>query len=188
MIGSEQNGIHVLHNDPDILYIAPFWNPALPRKDQETSCQRFAEMYRLGGAESHVPDDITYHRWRKLVWNASFNSVCALTHLDSGTIHYTGAAESLIIPAMDDVVAIAKAAGYELPTDIQEKMMTLTPKDAYLKPSMQVDAMKGRPMEIEVILGAALKVATEKGVEVRILRVLYDLLKTRQWSIVNGKN
>ena len=187
MIGSEQNGAHVLHNDPDVLYIAPFWNPSLPREGQKTSCQTFAEMYQLGGAECHVPDDITYHRWRKLVWNASFNTICALTHLDSGAIQDTGAVESLIIPAMDDVVAIAKAAGYDLPTGIQEQMLAFTPKDAFLKPSMQVDSMRGRPMEIEVILGAALDVAEVKGVEVKILRVLYDLLRAKQWTIVNSK-
>jgi 2-dehydropantoate 2-reductase len=186
LIGSEQNGRHVLHNDPDIIYVAAFWNDALSCEEQKALCEEFATMYRLGGAEAHVVDDIMHYRWRKLIWNASFNTVCALTGLDSGTIQNTDALRTLIRPAMDDVVAIAKAAGYTYPDDIQDQMVAFTPKEAYLKPSMQVDALKGRPMEVEVILGEALKVAREKNMKVKVLQILYDLLSAVQWTRVNS--
>ncbi|KPM38650.1 hypothetical protein AK830_g7901 [Neonectria ditissima] len=186
MIGSELNGCEILHNDPDKLHLAPFVNPSLPLEKQQRSCREFARIYELGGAKCAVHKDIVWHRWRKLVWNASFNPVCALVDLDSGTIQDAGCLDTLIRPAMNEVVAIAKAAGYDLPSGIQDQMVALTPKETYLKPSMQVDAQRGRPMEIEVILGNPLRVARDLLVPAPTLTTLYSLLLARQWTCNNN--
>lgn len=185
MIGCELNGRDVLHNDPDILYIAPFVNPQLPEADQHDACRKFAKMYESGGAQCHIAEDIVWNRWRKLVWNASFNTVCALTNLDSGRVQDAGCIDTLIRPAMAEIVAIAKAANYTLPPDIVDQMVAYTPKEVYAKPSMQVDAIRGRPMEIEVILGNPLRTAEELGVQAPTLSVLYKLLKAKQWAFRN---
>ncbi|KAH8893571.1 2-dehydropantoate 2-reductase [Thozetella sp. PMI_491] len=180
MIGCELNGHKVLHNDPDVLYLAPFPQPAPLGANQDHFCSRFSKLYEAGGSKCVVVDDIVWHRWRKLVWNSPFNSVCALTNVDSGTILDTGCNRALIRPAMDEIVAVAEAAGYKLSDGIQEEMMMFTDKDVRLRPSMQIDAIKGRPMEIEVILGNPLRIARRLGVKTCILDILYELLKAKQ--------
>ncbi|KAH8655493.1 ketopantoate reductase PanE/ApbA C terminal-domain-containing protein [Xylariales sp. PMI_506] len=182
MIGCEQNEHDILHNDPDILFIAPFPNPGLSKDIQQRQCSEFANMYGSGGAKCNVVEDITWHRWRKLVWNASFNTICAITNIDSGSIQDAIGVESLIRPAMDEIVSIASAAGYQLPSDIQDQMIKFTPREARLKPSMQVDVIRARPMEIEVILANPLKTAKEFGVAAPTLSLLYNLLKAKQWA------
>ena len=184
LIGSEQTGREVLHNDPDILIIGCFPDDGSRNKEQK-SCERMASMYDLGGAKCNVVDDINWYRWRKLVWNASFNSICALTGLDSGAIQDAGGLETLIRPTMGEVVDIAKAAGYSLPPDIQDQMVAFTPKETRLRPSMQMDAIRQQPMEIEAILGNTLRIAQKLGVGAPNLTMIYDLLKAKQWRFIN---
>ncbi|KAL3295501.1 AAT family amino acid transporter [Colletotrichum asianum] len=185
MIGCELNGRELLHNDPDILQISPF--PFQSHGKSRDSCVKFADMYNLGGAKCNIQEDIIWHRWRKLIWNASFNTVCALTNMDSGTVQDAGGIETLIRPAMDEVVQISRAAGCVLPSGIQDDMVAFTPKEAHLKPSMQVDVIRGRPMEIEVILGNPIRTARRFGVTTPTLVVLYNLLKAKQWQFIAGR-
>ncbi|KAF0320004.1 proline permease [Colletotrichum asianum] len=185
MIGCELNGRELLHNDPDILQISPF--PFQSHGKSRDSCVKFADMYNLGGAKCNIQKDIIWHRWRKLIWNASFNTVCALTNMNSGTVQDAGGIETLIRPAMDEVVQISRAAGCVLPSGIQDDMVAFTPKEAHLKPSMQVDVIRGRPMEIEVILGNPIRTARKFGVTTPTLVVLYNLLKAKQWQFIAGR-
>ncbi|KAJ0381916.1 hypothetical protein COL922a_013588 [Colletotrichum nupharicola] len=53
--------------------------------------------------------------------------------------------------------------------------------------SMQVDAIRGRPMEIEVILGNPIRTARRFGVATPTLVVLYNLLKAKQWQFIAGR-
>ncbi|KAF5502079.1 Proline-specific permease [Colletotrichum aenigma] len=112
---------------------------------------------------------------------------CALTNMDSGTVQDAGGIETLIRPAMDEVVKIARAAGRVLPSGIKEEMVAFKPKEAHLKPSMQVDAIRGRPMEIEVILGNPIRTARRFEVATPTLVVLYNLLKAKQWQFTAGR-
>lgn len=185
LIGCELNGREMLHNDPDILQLAYWSNPRFTLENQSNACTAFAQLYNNGGAKCNIQTDISWFRWRKLIWNASFNTVCAITNLDSGAIQDAGGLDSLIRPAMRDVVAVAQAAGNIFSDEILDDMVAFTPKEASLKPSMQVDAVRHKPMEIEVILGNPIKTAKKLGVPVPTLEFLYSLLQTKQWSFLN---
>ncbi|KAK1622401.1 ketopantoate reductase PanE/ApbA C terminal-domain-containing protein [Colletotrichum phormii] len=185
LIGCELNGREMLHNDSDILQLAYWPNPNFSDEDQSNACSTFAQMYNTGGAKCNVQKDISWFRWRKLIWNASFNTVCAITGLDSGAIQDAGGSDTLIRPAMRDVVAVAQAAGHVFPDEILDNMVAFTPKEARLKPGMQVDAVRQKPMEIEVILGNPIRTAKNLGVSVPTLVFLYALLQTKQWAFLN---
>jgi 2-dehydropantoate 2-reductase len=185
MIGSFEKNGKVLHNDPDILYLAPY-SPE-KSKQQEQVANIFAGMYSEGGASCHLVDDIIFWRWRKLVWNATFNTACALTGLDSGSIQEAGGLDLLIRPAMDDVVRLAAAAGHRLPENIQQQMVDFTPRELKFKPSMLNDVEANRPMEIEVILNNPLKLGKKLGVDTPVLDMLYKTLSMVQWKIRNQK-
>ncbi|KXH66995.1 hypothetical protein CSAL01_07700 [Colletotrichum salicis] len=175
----------MLHNDPDILQLAYWPNPKFTDEDQSNACSTFAQMYNNGGAKCSVQKDISWFRWRKLIWNASFNTVCAITGFDSGAIQDAGGLDILVRPAMRDVVAVAQAAGHVFPDEIPDNIVEFTPKEARLKPSMQIDAVRQKLMEIEVILGNPIRTAKKLGVPVPTLVYLYALLQTKQWAFLN---
>lgn len=80
---------------------------------------------------------------------------------------------------MKEIIAIAKSEGVELPEDLMESMIR-SDDGEYYPPSMLVDIRKNQYTEYNVILGNALDIASENGVETPTLTILYNLLAVIQ--------
>jgi ketopantoate reductase len=87
---------------------------------------------------------VLHDRWKKLVYNACLNPICAITGLDSGRIRLAGGAvDGLVKPAMREIIAAARAAaGVELDEGLVQWTIDIDPLESYLKPSMQQDLEK----------------------------------------------
>lgn len=183
----ERNG-HVIHDDHDRFHIGAFHNAALDRQYERGKLEDFTAVYSANKVvDAEVVDDIVFYRWRKLVWNGTFNPMCAITQLDSAAIRLFGGEHSLIRPGMAEMVAIAKADGYDLGADIVDTILDTTPLELSFRPSMLVDVDKGNPVEVEVILGNALRIAREKGVQTPILDNTYRFLKLTQARLLAAR-
>jgi len=87
---------------------------------------------------------------------------------------------AVVRAAMDEVCAIAAACGHPLPPQTVTKNLEETgAMPAYLT-SMALDYLHGRPMEVEAILGNAVRAAQRQGVAVPTLKTLYGLMKITQ--------
>lgn len=179
MIGAHQYDGKIIHDDPDDVGLGVYLNPNLPKDLQQAKLQEFAEIYGKAAPLCKIVPDIIWSRWRKLIWNGTFNTLCALTGLDCSMIRYFGG-ENLLRPAMEELYAVAKADGYLLPTDIIETMINIEPLEVFCRPSMLVDIDKGNPMEIEVILGNPLRIAKRLGVPTPVLESTYKMLRLVQ--------
>jgi 2-dehydropantoate 2-reductase len=189
MIGAHQlrSGV-IKHDRSDILHVGPIYNMAISREKEDKIATYFSSLYTSGGASCLLSDNIAWMRWKKLVWNASFNSLCAMTGLDAGAIIDAGGVETIIRPVMDEIVNLAKASGHTLPDDIQQSMIDSMPQELYFRPSMLMDVDRGNPMEIEVIVGNPLRIAQDLGYETPLLRMIYEHLKLIQWRIVRDRS
>lgn len=148
MIGSHETSPgEIDHDFPDEIYIGAFRNPRLTAQVEDDIAKKFVDLYSAGKKTNCKFDPIVgYSRWRKLVYNACLNSVCAITGLDTGRIRLAGSAVQLLVrPAMEEIKAAASANGYELPSDIVETMIEVDPLDMYLPPSMLDDIRKVSP-------------------------------------------
>ncbi|RMZ88974.1 hypothetical protein DV736_g3808, partial [Chaetothyriales sp. CBS 134916] len=90
----------------------------------------------------------------------------------------------LVRPAMKEVIAVAKSAGITLEPELIDLIVEAEPVDSFCVPSMLQDARKGRPMEVENILGEVTRTADKNQVPVPVIKVLYALLKARQWRTI----
>ncbi|KAH8424020.1 ketopantoate reductase family protein [Aspergillus melleus] len=173
----------IVHEDNDDVAIGPFDNPALDRAQQEQAAREFVEIYGAGGkCQPEFNPNVGWARWRKLLYNACLNSICAVTDLDTGRIQLAdGAIDGLVRPAMEEIRAGAKACGHDLPAELVDKMITMDPITMYNPPSMQVDLRKGRYCEYENIVGEPLREGTKHGVPMPTLTVLYGILRAIQW-------
>ncbi|ORX58118.1 2-dehydropantoate 2-reductase [Hesseltinella vesiculosa] len=142
--------------------------------DSSQQRQVFVDLLEKGNVDVDLTDDIEQLRWQKLFWNASYSSVCTILQTDT-----TGSklAKNTLVNVIRDVARAANANGYEF--DEQEQVdlmigMTEGKAEGY-KPSMLLDYERKQPMEVEVILGTALRRAKEKGVAVPYLETAYDL-------------
>jgi 2-dehydropantoate 2-reductase len=140
--------------------------------------QLLGDLFNAAGVACQVTHDVVTARWQKLVWNAPFNPVSVLGGgVDTAAILGCPASARLVRQVMEEVCRLARAVGHELPSTIIEKNLadTLTMKP--YKTSMLLDYEARRPMEVEAILGNAVRVAHRESVPVPHLESLYGLLK-----------
>jgi len=182
MSSAELSHGEIFHSDHDLLLLGPFRNPNLGASDELAAARDFAERYNAAGkATCALEQDVPFVRWRKLVYNASYNSVCAITGMDTSRLRIAGfPIAELVRPVMMEIMAIARASGVELPADQDEVSLQADPIDAYFRPSTQQDIEKDNYIEMEVIVGAPVREAERLGVPAPTLRLVYSLLKTLQ--------
>ncbi|KAK8054856.1 hypothetical protein PG993_000083, partial [Apiospora rasikravindrae] len=172
----------ILHDDVDAQYISPFASPFVPPEAAEAAARRYIEIYNAcGKLDIRYEPDAQLARWRKLVYNASFNSVAAVLRMDTARMRASRhVIDDLVKPIMQEIVAAAAAAGYRFPADLPERVIRVDPTDTAFKPSMCQDVEKGNFMEVENIVGEPLREGEARGVSMPTLRTMYGLLKGLQ--------
>lgn len=186
MISSTNYGGVIDHEGTDFLKVGYFLNKKLPLDRQEEAAKQFVQLYHNGKNECVYDDDVKFTRWRKLVYNATLNSVCALTNLDVGRLELFGGVDSIIRDAMKEVLAVAKTDGVDLPEEVME-FMVRSDDGVYYAPSMLVDLRKGNFIELEVILGNAVRIAEKNAVPTPVLSLVYKLLALIQTRTKEAK-
>jgi ketopantoate reductase len=117
------------------------------QEDSEAAARKFVEIYNAcGKVDAQFDANVPFTRWRKLIYNSSFNSVATILRMDTTRMRISEhVIDNLIRPAMLEIKATAKAAGIDLPEDIAEIMIRVDPKDTFFKPSMCQDIEKVCP-------------------------------------------
>ncbi|RGP62741.1 2-dehydropantoate 2-reductase [Fusarium longipes] len=137
---SEPESGTIEHNLHDELRIGPF-------RDVGHAADRAKDLvnrYSAGGhCTCHYDSNVTFSRWKKLLYNAVYNPVAALTNLDTGDLQLCpGLIDEVVRPGMKEIQATAAAYGQEITDEMVEATITTEPIDAHISPSMLVDARK----------------------------------------------
>ncbi|CAI6037578.1 unnamed protein product [Clonostachys chloroleuca] len=182
MSSAEVSPGRIFHQDHDILIIGAFRNSNLEVEKEVQAAKHFTMLYNASGkASGRYAEDVAFMRWRKLCYNASYNSLCAITGLDTSKLRLAETpVTELLLPAMMEIMNIAQAAGVTLAPDQVNISLAADPIDGYFRPSMQQDIEKGNFMEIETIVGEPVREAQRLGVPAPTLTFIYSLLKTLQ--------
>ncbi|KAJ5610608.1 hypothetical protein N7510_007327 [Penicillium lagena] len=189
-IGATENPKgHIAHDDSDSLKIGPYESPGVKRETAVAAAKHFVKIYNAcGKVDCTFDEDVPFTRWRKLIYNASYNSVCTILRWDTLRMRmYEHAIDSLIRPAMLEIKATARAAGVVLPEDICEVLIAVDPDGVYWKPSMCQDIEKGNFIEYENIVGEPVREAQKLGVPTPVLSTIYGMLKSLQTMTMESK-
>jgi 2-dehydropantoate 2-reductase len=154
--------------------------PASAPASHKRAAEQFAALVEKGGGAAKVFDDIQPQRWSKLVVNASWNPITALTLCsDADFLRSSPGAVDLVRSVMFEVVALARAAKIEGVTEelAEEHLNRHRARTIGKEPSMLTDVREGRPFEVEAIVGNTVRLAKEHGVKVPLLEALYVLAK-----------
>lgn len=135
---------HILHDDRDRLIVGAFSNDDIPLNTSIAAAKRFVEVYSASRkVVCEYNADVGFVRWRKLIYNACYNSACAIVQMDTARMRiYQFPIDLVVRPLMLEIWAISKAAGHPLNEDVVEFMINVDPTDTYFKPSMQQDIEK----------------------------------------------
>lgn len=142
-----------------------------------TKTLQLIDLWKKAGVPCEPSENIQLERWKKLVWNGSFNPISVLSGgADTGKILNIPAAKNLVQNVMKEVCALAEADGCKLPEDVIAKNIEATEKMKPYKTSMLLDFEAGRKMEVEAILGNAISFANQSSIAVPYLSSLHGLL------------
>ncbi len=138
-----------------------------------------SEHFKKAGIECKEDPDIVKARWRKLIWNAPFNPISVLGGgVDTEFILEQEEMALLVRRVMEEVRAIAASEGHVLEDSVVDQNINDTVKMKPYKTSMLLDFEAKRPMEVEAILGNAIRIARKNGVFACHMQTLYALLKS----------
>ena len=187
MSGVRHSDAHVEYELDTETWLGPFAGTTTYEQAQEIEA-----LLVSSGLRARAFPDLRPAQWSKLIFNATVNTVAALTDLPHvGAFAAVGAPTDLgrlVRDLMDEGKAVAAAAGVDLHEDPWEMNVhavqrgeTLAAEGHYAHvPSMLEDVRSGRPTEVDFITGALVHEAEQHGVPVPLHTAMYRLVKARE--------
>jgi 2-dehydropantoate 2-reductase len=130
-----------------------------PRSGEETDGEaELIAAFGRAGIEARHSADIRAEAWKKLLGNAVMNPISALTDATLAEIADFPPTRRLALAGMAEASAIARACGVELDIDPEQRLERARAVGA-ARTSMLQDKRRGRPLEVDGILGALLELA-----------------------------
>ncbi|KAL7279797.1 hypothetical protein ACG7TL_006204 [Trametes sanguinea] len=162
----------------------------LSKRSLETLCS----LLRSAEGNVEAASDVDVARWRKVLWNASFSTLCTLTRCHVGDVLALETSRLALRDIMAEVLTVARAS--LPPSELREQVLAdhvvdqiiehENPRSVF-RPSMLVDLDNGRPMEVEAIVGGVLRRGKAKGVATPKLDLVYAALAVVQSKLVKTR-
>jgi 2-dehydropantoate 2-reductase len=175
------------HSDTHVEYVldtATWIGPS--RGATPADARHVAQLIESSGLKAEAFDDVRPAQWSKLIFNATVNTVAALTGLRHDP-HFAELDEEwalgrLVRDLMDEGKAVAAAAGVALGEDPWEMNVLATQRGNRHYPSMLEDVDARRPTEVDLITGSLVREAHRLGVPVPLHEAMYRLVKGKEAS------
>lgn len=155
-----------------------------PDGTQSERSERLREVFAGAGLEAPVPKDIRVDVWRKFAFLSSMSGITAASRAPISVVRSDPAMRETLRRAIAETTAVARAKGIALPEDSVEahmKMVEGLPPD--MLASQAHDLLAGKPLELEGLSGAVVRLGKELGVDTPVHQAFYAVLR----PYVNGK-
>ena len=147
---------------------------------------RIAAMLTESGLDTQLVDDIRLQVWKKMVMKCTMASICAVTDRTiQGALDFPPTRE-IAETCFEEILAVAKAMGYDLGDDYLTQAMAYLEKVGVHKDSMCYDIAAKRPTEIDFLGGKVVEYAREKGVPVPFYTVMTNLVRALEDGYLQG--
>ncbi|KAK2126295.1 enolase C-terminal domain-like protein [Fusarium oxysporum II5] len=179
----------IAHTTSEDMQVGLYPNEAGDESCDKKHLAQFESLLSIGKTIFQIVPNIQVQRWEKVVWNAAWNSLTALTLMDT---HAWLSSSDLSTPMtrklMKEVIDVANALGvplgYELIDRLLEKILAMPP----IGSSMRTDYENGKPMEVEVILGYPVRKGKELGIDVATIETLYTILLAINKRLISAQS
>ena len=180
MSGTKHSDTHVEYVLDTETWLGPYEETPFDRVEE------IADLIARAGLAVEALPDLRPAQWSKLIFNATVNTVAALTGLPHDA-HFAAEDEPtdlgrLVHDLVDEGKAVAAAAGIALHDDPWEMNVLATQRGSAHYPSMLEDVEAHRPTEIDLITGALVREAERHGVAAPLHTALYRLVKAKEES------
>jgi len=138
----------------------------------------FSEVMIKAGLRCPVRSSIRDNLWIKLWGNLSFNLICALTQSTLGVVAREPGTRAVARTMMLEAQAVAEKLGVRFPIDVDARIAGAAEVGDH-KPSTLLDLERGRPMEIDPLLGAVVEMGRLVGLPTPTCDAVYALVRQR---------
>jgi 2-dehydropantoate 2-reductase len=147
-----------------------------PDGSRSDRIRQLAEALIASGFRCPITTRIRHEIWVKVLGNASFNPVSALTRATLAQMAHDPGVSFVIRNIMQEVEAVSHKLGMELPITIDQRIAGAE-KVGEHKTSMLQDLEAGRPMELEALVGAVVELGERLALPMTYTRAVYNCTK-----------
>jgi 2-dehydropantoate 2-reductase len=137
-------------------------------------------IFKKAGIEVDITNNIQLARWKKYIWNCTFNIIAAITGLSLDKIlgdHYL---KELCKNTILEITAVAEKEGILFDEeDVVEARMNFAKLLGTFKPSTLEDLEKGKRIELDAFTGTVIELANKNNLKTPINQTLYALLNSK---------
>lgn len=151
--------------------------------------ERVAQCFTGAGVPCRISENIEGELWTKLVWNCAGNAVTALARSSYGQVARNEPARDLLVAAASETIAVARAAGVDLPPlDLLAAGVKMAKDLGDATSSTAQDIARGKRTEIDALNGYVARRGAELGVPTPVNHTLFALVKLLEENIGGGKS
>ena len=135
-------------------------------------------MCKKAGFDATLSDQIVTELWMKFILLATNASVVAVARQPIGKLRDDPDIRPVIVAAVNEVHAVARAKGIALPADAVDKVLEfIGHAPPAMKASMALDLERGNRMELPWLSGKVVELGRDLGVATPTHSMMYALLK-----------
>jgi 2-dehydropantoate 2-reductase len=142
------------------------------REEDAGKTQGLAALFERAGVETETHADLLLARWRKLVWNIPYNGLCVVMGCRTDGLANNPSMRVLVRSVMEEVIDAGQACGFDIPYSFAEEMAATTDVMPPYDPSMRLDALAGRQMEIDAIYANPAAFADAHGYDMKYTKMI----------------
>jgi 2-dehydropantoate 2-reductase len=161
---------HIVHLDYGSVGLAP-----LDERDRP-HLARLMQAFCAGGIEVEALPSLSHARWRKLAWNIPFNGLSVVLGADTDVLMADPDSRRLAERLIDEVAQGSEACGCPFEDGFVPHLIGLTEKMTPYAPSMRLDYLARRELEIEYMYRRPLREAAGRGLHLPAIETLADQL------------
>ncbi|MGX6441682.1 ketopantoate reductase family protein [Neobacillus sp. K501] len=138
--------------------------------------EEISSLFNGANTETFTSKNIIEMKWKKLLWNVTFNPLTALVESKVGAIFENEGLYTTAKTICKEAIAVARAAGLDIDESFAEVVFKQGQFARNHHTSMLQDKLSGRAMELESICGYIVKKAKQLEVDIPVLETIYHLL------------
>jgi 2-dehydropantoate 2-reductase len=140
--------------------------------------ERLRDVLQRAEITAEVHRDIRVVLWQKFLFICAFSGVTAVTRLPIGTILADSVTRALFRGKVEEVEAVARADGIDLPADcVEQALATAAAVEPWGRGSLYHDLAVGRRLELESLNGEVVRRGREHGIETPLNFAIYAALR-----------
>lgn len=180
MSGSRHSDVHVQMELDTATWLGPFE----PTKTPYSLVKQAADLIVAGGLKAEALEDARPAQWSKLIFNASVNSVAALTELPHCPLFADQQELSSLGRLLHELIDEGKRVAADLGIQLHEDPWEMNKIGAQTNhpPSMLYDVRHRLPTEVDFLGGAIAREAARAGLGAPLHSALYRLIKGKEAS------